>query len=423
MNLKEKGSRLLRDFKGNNYDFGIGILDNVGKYAAEYGENILLIASSRQVTDKVKKSLDKHKLKLAGNRVIANAAPNAPKEDVYRLMANILYFKPDSIVVVGGGSAIDAAKAANVLAAVAHYSTDIESYFGTNKVTEALEHSEKHLLPLIAVQTAASSAAHLTKYSNVTDPAAGQKKLIVDKAIIPAKAVFDYSVTKTMPKNLTIDGIFDGISHNLEVFYGISEDKYDLVKDICETALRLIIKNTPKIVKDPQNIEAREALGIATDLGGYAIMVGGTNGGHLTSFSLVDVSSHGRASGLMNIYYTVFFAPAVEKQLQVVANIFKEFGYLSADLENLSGRDLGMAAAEGMINFAEEIGFPTKLSELEGFSDKYIDQAAAAAKNPQLDMKLKNMPISLNSSLVDEYMRPILEAAKSGDFSLIKNLK
>lgn len=423
MNSKEKGRKLLKDFKGDNYDFGIGILENIGKYAAEYGEKVLLIASSRQVTDKVKKSLANYKLKLVGNRVVANAAPNAPREDVYRLMGNILYFKPDSIVVVGGGSAIDAAKAANVLATTAHYSADIESYFGTDKVTEALKHSENHLIPLIAVQTAASSAAHLTKYSNVTDPVEGQKKLIVDDAIIPDKAVFDYSTSKTMPGNLTVDGIFDGISHNLEVFYGIDEERYELVADICETALRLIVEHTPKIIEDPENIDSREALGIATDLGGYSIMVGGTNGGHLTSFSLVDVSSHGRASGLMNIYYTIFFAPAVEKQLQVVGKVFKDFGYISAELENLSGRELGIAVAEGMTNFAEEIGFPTHLSQLDGFTDQHINRALEAAKNPQLEMKLKNMPIPLDAGLVDEYMKPILEAAKTGDFSLIKNLK
>ena len=45
-----------------------------------------------------------------------------------------------------------------------------------------------------------------------------------------------------------------------------------------------------------------------------------------------------------------------------------------------------------------------------------------AAKNPQLDMKLKNMPVPLNASLIDEYMGPILNAAKTGDLSLIKNI-
>ena len=51
-------------------------------------------------------------------------------------------------------------------------------------------------------------------------------------------------------------------------------------------------------------------------------MIGGTNGGHLTSFSLVDVTSHGRACALTNPYYTVFFAPAIEPALRLSARSY-----------------------------------------------------------------------------------------------------
>ena len=47
-------------------------------------------------------------------------------------------------------------------------------------------------MPVVAVETAASSGAHLTKYSNITDPVTGQKKLIIDEAIVPPASVFDY---------------------------------------------------------------------------------------------------------------------------------------------------------------------------------------------------------------------------------------
>ena len=426
MNLKEKAKELLYDFKGDEYALGVGILDEVGEYAKEYGDNVLLISNDTYLETAVRdiqKSLKKNRIKIAGNRVFRGADPNAPREDVYRLAGYIHTFKPDCIVVIGGGSTIDALKAADVLASLGHYSPEIDEYFGTGIVTEALEHSREHLTPIIAVQTAASSGAHLTKYSNVTDVVSGQKKLIVDDAIIPAKSVFDYELTKTMPLKVTVDGAFDGISHCLEVFYGIDDQDYDLEKEIAATAVELIVKNTPKVIDDLQNTEAREALGLATDLGAYSIMVGGTNGGHLTSFSLVDVSSHGRACGIMNIYYTVFFAPAIEDQLKVIGDVFERNGYIEDEIDSLEGRKLGEAVARGMINFAKEINFPTKLSELEGFTDQHIERALEAAKDPQLEMKLKNMPIPLDASLVDEYMAPILEAAKTGDLSLIKNME
>ena len=406
MDLKEKAEEILYDFKGDEYALGVGILDEIGEYAKEYGDNALLISNDTYLETAVRdiqKSLKKNRVKTAGNRVLPGADPNAPREDVYRLAGYIHTFNPDCIIVIGGGSTIDAVKAADVVASLGHYSPHIDSYFGTGLVTEALEHSREHLTPTIAVQTAASSGAHLTKYSNVTDVVGGQKKLIVDDAVIPTKSVFDYELTKTMPLDVTLDGAFDGISHCLEVFYGIAAENYDLEKEIASTAIELIVKNTPKVVNDLQNTEAREALGLATDLGAYSIMVGGTNGGHLTSFSLVDASSHGRACGIMNIYYTVFFAPAIEDQLRVIGNIFKRNGYIEENIDKLEGRKLGEAVARGIISFAEEIDFPTTLSELDGFTDQHIERALKAAKDPQLEMKLKNMPIPLDASLAVSY--------------------
>ena len=118
-------------------------------------------------------------------------------------------------------------KAANVLASLGEWDLEIDSFFGTGLVTEAMTKYGAGLIPMVAVETAAGSAAHLTKYSNVTDLVAGQKKLIVDDAIIPDRAVFDYLITKSISVPTTLDGAFDGLGHCLEVFYGIPEDKYD----------------------------------------------------------------------------------------------------------------------------------------------------------------------------------------------------
>ena len=50
------------------------------------------------------------------------------------------------------------------------------------------------------------------------------------------------------------------------------------------------------------------------------------------------------------------------------------------------------------------------------------ERALAAAKDPQLKMKLENMPVPLTADMIDEYMGPVLQAAKTGDLSLIKNV-
>lgn len=424
--LKERARALLVGFKGDDYAFGLGVMDKVGEFAREFGTKALVVANGgawfRPVVSSVLTSLDKWGVALAGPRVVPDAAPNAPREDVYRIATYIMQFKPDCLVAVGGGSSIDAVKAANILASLGQWEPEIEPYFGTGQVTKALQEHGVGLIPMIAVETAASSGAHLTKYSNITDPVAGQKKLIVDEAIVPVRSVFDYEVTITMPAGMTVDGAFDGIGHCLEVFYGIPAAKYDLAREIAEVGIELAVANVERAVAEPENREAREALGLATDIGGYAIMVGGTNGAHLTSFSLVDVTSHGRAVAVMNPYYTVFFAPAIEPHLRVVGDIYKRHGFIDKDLNSLHGRELGIAVAEGMLEQSRRVGFPTTLAELHGFTDAHIDRALAAAKNPQLEMKLKNMPVPLNASLVDTYMKPILLAAASGDLSMVVNM-
>jgi len=121
---------------------------------------------------------------------------------------------------------------------------------------------------------------------------------------------------------------------------------------------------------------------VAAGLGGYAIMIGGTNGGHLTSFSLVDLLPHGRACALMNPYYTVFFAPAIEQPLRLVAELFNRAGWADADVARRSGRELGIAVAEAMMRFADGVGFPTTFAEVAGFAPAHIERALAAAKDP-----------------------------------------
>ena len=109
------------------------------------------------------------------------------------------------------------------------------------------------------------------------------------------------------------------------------------------------------------------------------------------SFSFVDILSHGRACALMNPYYSVFFAPAVQEPLRLVGQILQDSGDASGDLDRLGGVELGIAVAEAMTHFQQRIGFPTTLNDVPGFSDAHIERALTAAKNPQLKMKLENM--------------------------------
>jgi len=419
----EKARALLRQFKGSSYLFGTDVLARAGDIAASAGTKVALIRDtfegSEDFVEIIRKSLEKSGVNLVTE--IKGAGPNCPREDLFRIADGLRETEADVLVSFGGGSTIDAAKAAEVLLAL---NGGIDTFFGTGLVTKALQEKNKSLIPHVAIQTVASSAAHLTKYSNITDVSTGQKKLIVDDAIVPPYPVFDYEVTYSTPPGLTADGALDGIAHSLEVLYGaVGKPYYDKVEEVAGIGIALVVNCLPRTIDNPKDKEAREALCLATDLGGYSIMIGGTNGGHLTSFSLVDILPHGRACAIMNPYYTVFFAPAIEQPLRVVGRIYQEAGLIEADIETLKGRELGIAVAEGMFELARRVGVPIRLSEVAGFAPQHIERALTAAKNPQLKMKLQNMPVPLTADMIDEYMGPILEAARDGNLTLIKNVK
>lgn len=429
--LKRKAANLIQRVVGQRYVFGLNIISKVSEFAAAFGSQALMIANSSDwlvaTLDDIRAGLAKRGVGLLGGEIYPGSTPNTPQEDVYRLRGLILKYQPDSIIVVGGGSTIDAVKAANVLAVLKDEDPNLDAYFGTGLVTKALKRTGQKLYPVIAVQTAAGSSAHLTKYANVTNNTTGQKKLIVDEAIVPTRAVFDYRMTTTAPRELTLDGAFDGLSHCLEVLFGAAPGDGPagvdpLVGEVTLTGIELLVNQLMHLPEDWADEDWREGLGLGTDLGGCAIMIGGTNGAHLTSFSFVDLTTHGRACALMNPYFAVFFAPAIEDKLKAVGEIFQRAGLLHADLNNLSGRALGEAVAEAMFELSRRVGYPTKLSDLEGWDERYITKVINAAKDPQLEMKLQNMPVPLTADLVDEYLGSVLKAAAVGDLSLVKNL-
>jgi len=430
-----RAEKVMRDWKGESYTFGEDVLKASGNYAREWGKKALLVVTELGQTW-IEKPLERVKASLEANSIVfelANGArPNAPREDVYRISLQVARSKSDMIVALGGGSTIDAAKAAAILNTYSPYEVmeilgtfpgdadSIEPYFGTGMVTKLKERTGKRVLPVIPVQTAASSGAHLTKYSNITDLTTNQKKLIVDEAILPPASVFDYTVTLDAPVSLTLDGGLDGIAHAWEVFIGTKGSTYEKVKEVTELCIRLIVYGLQRIKKDRRDLEGRKALGLGTDLGGYSVMLGGTGGPHLGSFSLIDVLSHGRACALLNPYYTVLFAPVIQDHLKVVGAIFREAGYIGDEIKNLGGRNLGLAVANGMIAFAKDLNFPTTLREA-GATREHLNRMLAAAKNPQLKMKLQNMPAPMDADKgdVDRLMKPVLEAAFTGDLNLI----
>jgi len=424
-NTKLQAKKYLKDFKGERYINGLEVFDSLGEELSKLGKRVSIIVDGlgqnwvSPLVYRTEKILTASGLSIAGE-LIPGARPNAPHEDVFFIAGKIIEQNPDAVLSIGGGSTTDAVKTAIALNGLKDKYPDIDAYFGTGEISKMLLKENMKLLPHYSVMTVASSAAHLTKYANITDMNTKQKMLIVDEAIVPARAMFDYVFTLSQPLSLIKDGGLDGISHGIEVLMGISENLLKRAMPICLTGIELIVNNIKKAVTVPENIEAREALGLGTDLGGYAIMTGGTNGAHLNSFSMTDILSHGRACALLNPYYVVFFSPKIENRLKEIGKIYKRAGYIKIDLEKLHKRDLGLAVAEGMISLSEDIGFPTTLKSVPGYTEIHKWRCLEAAKDPKLESKLKNMPVPMSIADIDIYMKSILNAAESGDMSKIE---
>ncbi|RLE01100.1 MAG: iron-containing alcohol dehydrogenase [Candidatus Aminicenantes bacterium] len=424
--LRQKATDILSAFPWTKYIFGWNIFGRITELLSNtLNEKIghLALITNLHLRDKATYDRLFHFLKKIAPTIsgpLTAPRPNTPVEDVIQLAATLKSLNPEAVVVVSGGSGIDGAKAAVVLATLGG---EVEDYFGQGVVSQVLSHQERSLPPLYAFQTAAGSAAHLTKYANITNWSIRQKKLIIDEAIIPRGAWFDYSLTMTAPLSLTLDGAIDGLSHCLEVYVGGSKNPYfSQIEEISLLGIELILFALPQVIKNPRDEKARYLLGLATDLGGYAIMLGGTNAGHLSSFALVDILSHGRACGLLNPYFLVAFSAAIPRQLTKLAELLRRH-QLIAVLPRKSHSSLAYEVAQGLQNFYRQVGFPCNLKEIPGYSASHLERLLAMVTNPQLQSKLQNMPRPLTSEEAQNLFSEVLQAAEKGDLSALRPLE
>ncbi|MHC4916147.1 MAG: iron-containing alcohol dehydrogenase, partial [Planctomycetota bacterium] len=232
-----RARELLTEFKGGDYVCGPGCLERAGELAAPLGRRSAVVVGghgkdwAQPTHESLRASLAAAGVEIVGD-LVPGSRPNAPREDVLRIRDALLEREPDAVVAAGSGSTIDAVKCAAAMAALGDAHADFEEYFGTGRVSAMLAAEGAEMTPILGVQLAASSAAHLTKYSNITDSRTTQKKLIVDEAVTPRRALFDYAVTTTMPRSLTADGALDGVAHALEVLYGAKGEVLEKVRPI-----------------------------------------------------------------------------------------------------------------------------------------------------------------------------------------------
>ena len=330
------------------------------------------------------------------NPVDFQGIPPEPVVDDVRKMRDVIEkFKPQEVVAVGGGSVMDAAKAAFL-----SFQTglDVQELFGVNRASEKFP--EKEFKRVVCVPTTAGTGSEATPYSNIVDPEAGVKKLIMEKAIIPDASFINPKFTCTMPEKLTVTTALDALVHCVEsVLNYKAENAHPNSVAWGLQGIRLIAAGLPAVLKQPDHELGRTFLSAAATLGGMCIRNRPTSLPHLCSFSFFGKVPHGDAvAALLPPFWKYYLEePAVREATMKMAGIF------GSQAEN-SPEDVVRNAAA----FIAACKGPARLSDL-GCDRAIIDKAAQdAVLNP---MKLQSCPRPVSPDNAAEIISGILSAA------------
>ena len=164
----------------------------------------------------------------------------------------------DAILAVGGGSVIDAAK---VIDAMMVSGKTPAKLVGMLKVG-------KPLLPLFAIPTTAGTGSEVTVAAVVTDPVKHEKAAVIDPKLVPAAAALDPLMMKGMPGPITAATGMDALTHAVEAYTNRWPHPETPLHAV--SAVRMIFANLPRACADGDDLEAREAMALASFFAGLA---------------------------------------------------------------------------------------------------------------------------------------------------------
>ncbi len=253
--------------------------------------------------------------------VFSHISPNPDVTDV-DACADIMRNQQNGFVVaIGGGSAMDLAKAA---ATICLTTESIRAYLGTGKVLP------KAHVPLIAVPTTAGTGSEVTSVSVLSDHEFQKKAPIASPNFYPDYAIIDPTLTYDMPQYLTACCGMDVLAHALEGYWSVHH------QPVCDAnaiqAARLVFQYLPRAYENGYDVEARRHMCEASVLAGLAFALPKTTAPHACSYPLTNRYGipHGEACGL-TLDYFVRYNDKQDKRIQTLA---KELGF--ADSEALA---------------------------------------------------------------------------------------
>ncbi len=303
-----------------------------------------------------------------------NVPPEPDTACVRAIVRELEQEQPDAVIAVGGGSVMDAAKAA-----LLSWQTgiDIDGLFG--KEVASSRFPKREFKRILAVPTTAGTGSEVTCYSNIIDEKTGVKKLIADPAILPLFAAVEPVFTVSAPENLTRVTAFDALVHAIESLLNFNGCRqHPEVEKWAVQAIRMIVPALPKVLNMPENEEERAELSAAATLAGMSIRMSPTALPHLLSFSFCGKAPHGAAVAALLPHFWKFYLKEEQVQRQTML---------------LSGIFPGSTPEEvikSYIKFIESCGGTVHPGVLTETGTEMIDKLAEdAAQNP---VKLESAP-------------------------------
>jgi alcohol dehydrogenase class IV len=302
----------------------------------------------------------------------------------------------EALVALGGGSNIDLAKAAAV---VARYGGSADAYFGENQVPGPV-------VPLVAVSTTAGTGSEVSAASVLADPAHDRRGAIMSNWLRPRVAIYDPLLTRTCPRQVTADAGMDALAHAVEAYMvvdyrtelegvdpgGIYQGSFPLADVLAERAIALVGRYLRRAVYQGGDLDAREGMHLASLLAGMAFSNAGLTAVHALEYpvGVVTGCTHGAGNGLLLPYVMATNVPACPDRLARVAHLLGE------DVEGLAPWEAAEVAVAAVQRLQTEAGIPTRLREL-GVEEAQLRPLAEAAAPLTRLLRMNPRPLDVDA--------------------------
>lgn len=308
--------------------------------------------------------------------------PEPTIETVTQMLEFLKNETPDEVVAIGGGSPLDAAKAAWL---VHQAGGSIHDYFGVNRYSA--ENPQRKLKKIIAIPTTAGTGSEATPYSNIVDQAMQVKKLISETEIIPAYSFVVPEFTFSMPPSVTRATGCDALAHAIEGFLNVGQDQVDSFANArALEAISLIVKHLPVAITDGNNHDARSAMAIAAALAGMVIRHKPTGLPHLCSFSWFEKIEHGIA--------VVLLLPAAWRYYNESSAVATR----TMQLAPIFGGNTPDEVVDGFRSFLSRCGVPDGLKTFPAITEELLRKTANSATQNKMKLELAPRPVPLEQS-------------------------